>query len=393
MHQKNFYISRLIAAFLSGTIDAEELKELNRWREESTHNELLFQKICDSKNRDGHVAPSAVFNKKKGVNIILSRTILKRKQALFIRIMKYASVVIIPLIIISCLIALYNSSSTNELLSESNNVVKEIKPGESKAILTFENGEQIELQKDTEQTIADKNGTTIHINKTGLEYNQDTKTAPSEKETYNKIEIPRGGEYQLTLSDQSKVHLNTMSSLRFPIQFKNNKRVVELEGEAFFEVTPNSKPFIVKIKGMEIEVLGTSFNISAYSGENARTTLVNGTVKVIPENGSNERVLRPAEQAIFNYSSEEFEVKTVDVALYTSWINGKIYFKDQRLEDIMGALSRWYDMEVVYENSSTKEIRFGCNLNRYENITPFINLLEKTGKVRIKTQGKKIIIY
>lgn len=392
MHKHDFYISKLIAAYLSGTIDEEALKELNNWRKESNQNELLFQKIRNSKVLEDGSTPTPAFNKEEGIKKILSRTVIQRKRYNFLHLMKYVSLGLIPLLIITCLIVLYNSTPTTPLISETEETTKEIRPGESKAILTFENGEQIELVKDTEQTIENKDGTTIDINNAGLKYNTDTKAVSNEKETYNKLDIPRGGEYLLVLSDQSKVHLNTMSSLRFPVQFKNDKRIVELEGEAYFEVTPDSKPFIVRIKGMDIEVLGTSFNISAYTGEDAQTTLVNGSVRVIPEDKSNSRTLRPAEQATYNYTSKEIEVNKVDPSLYTSWINGKIHFKDQRLEDIMQSLSRWYDMEVVYENPQSKNIRFGCNLNRYQDIAPFIDLLEKTGKVNIKTQGKTIII-
>jgi len=393
MREYDFYISKLIADYLSGTIDEEALQDLNSWREESDQNELLFKKICNSKRIKNDIIQFPAFNKEKGKQTILSKTVVQQKKYTFLHFMKYASLMLIPLFVFIVLYLLQNSSSTIPLLSETQETTREIHPGESKAILTFENGEQIELLKETEQTIEGINGTTINIDKTGLKYNTDAETAPYEKEIYNKLDIPRGGEYLLVLSDQSKVHLNTMSSLRFPVQFKHDKRVVELEeGEAYFEITPSSKPFIVRIKGLDIEVLGTSFNVSAYTGENVQTTLVNGYVKVIPENERNGLILHPDEQAIYDYTSKEIEVNKVDASLYTSWINGKIHFKDRRLEDIMKSLSRWYDMEIIYENEQAKDIRFGCNLDRYQKITPFIDLLEETGKVKIKTQGKRIII-
>lgn len=392
MHKNDFYISKLIAAYLSETIDEKALKELNDWREESAQNELLFQQICNTNVLENRSTQAPAFNKAKGIEMILSRTAAQRRKQIFRHFMKYASLGLIPLLIVSLLIMLHNNPASTPLLTGMQETTRDILPGESKAILTFENGEQIELVSNTEQTIEDKDGTIINIDKAGLKYNTDTKAASGNKEFFNKLDIPRGGEYVLVLSDQSKVRLNAMSSLRFPVQFKNDKRIVELEGEAYFDVAPDNKPFIVRIKGVDIEVLGTSFNISAYTGENAQTTLVSGTIKLIPENSKHSRTLHPSEQATYNYSSKEIEVNKVDVSLYTSWINGKIYFKDQRLEDIMKSLSRWYDIEVLYENVQAKDIRFGCNLDRYQEIAPFIDLLEQTGKVKIKTQDKKIII-
>ena len=147
-----------------------------------------------------------------------------------------------------------------------------------------------------------------------------------------------------------------------------------------------------KTKGMKIEVLGTTFNISAYANEEYQTTLVSGSVKVQTENGSN-RILKPSEQACITPGSNQINVRNVDTAFYTSWIHGKINFKDQRLDDIMKTLARWYDMDVVYENEATKELRFGCYVNRYNEITPLVKLLEQTGRVTVTVEGKTIKIF
>lgn len=239
--------------------------------------------------------------------------------------------------------------------------------------------------------LKEKDGTIIQVDSTTLNYQQ-TPERTSDKLAYNKVNVPRGGEYQLTLSDGSKVQLNSMSSIRFPVQFAKDCRLVELEGEAYFEVSKTGQPFIVKTKGMNIEVLGTTFNISAYANEEYQTTLVNGSVRVQTEDGSN-RILKPSEQACITPGSNQINVRNVDTAFYTSWIHGKINFKDQRLEDIMKTLARWYDMEVIYENEATKDLRFGCYINRYNEITPLVNLLEQTGRVTITVEGKTIKIF
>ena len=267
-----------------------------------------------------------------------------------------------------------------------------ILPGAAKAILTLDNGETINLNKETADALQTIEGTNIQIDSTTLNYQLAQSTPARPKPIYNKVEIPRGGEYALVLSDGTKVHLNSMSSLRFPVAFTTGKREVELQGEAYFEVSKNGQPFIVNANGMQVEVLGTAFNISAYPNEEYQTTLVNGSVKVSAEKGES-LILKPSQQATIALGSNSIQVRTVDTSFYTSWVKGKINFKDQRLEDIMKTLSRWYDMNVVYENEKLKNIRFGCNLNRYEEITPFVKLLEKTEEVYVKIEGNTITFH
>ncbi len=230
------------------------------------------------------------------------------------------------------------------------------------------------------------------MDSTMLNYQVTSKTVPKNKPVYNKVETPRGGEYALLLSDGTKVHLNAMTSLRFPVTFDNGPRKVELEGEAYFEVCKTGQPFIVCTQGMQVEVLGTTFNISAYPQEEYQTTLVNGSVKVNTETGES-CILKPSQQATISLGNSSIQIRMVDAGFYTSWIKGKIHFKDQRLEDIMKILSRWYDMEVIFANEKIKDLRFGCNVDRYSEITPFVRLLEETQKVHVKVNNKTITFY
>lgn len=140
------------------------------------------------------------------------------------------------------------------------------------------------------------------------------------------METPRGGEYALLLSDGTKVHLNAMTSLRFPVTFDNGPRKVELEGEAYFEVCKTGQPFIVCTQGMQVEVLGTTFNISAYPQEEYQTTLVNGSVKVNTETGES-CILKPSQQATISLGNSSIQIRMVDAGFYTSWIKGKFISK------------------------------------------------------------------
>ena len=386
MINQHFYIARLIARYLSDEIEEEEQAELTRWRNESSENERLFREICKEENIKQNMQKRQTFHTEDGWEGVQRKIQRHRFRHRILNICKYAAIFIFPVAIAT--VAIYKSGNEPQPLSQ---VEEQIVPGGKKAVLILDNGEAIDLKSTSGVELKEKDGTVIQVDSTVLNYQQ-APARTSEKLAYNKVNVPRGGEYQLTLSDGSKVQLNSMSSIRFPVQFAQDCRLVELEGEAYFEVSKTGQPFIVQTKGMKIEVLGTSFNISAYANEEYQTTLVSGSVKVQTENGSN-RILKPSEQACITPGSNQINVRNVDTAFYTSWIHGKINFKDQRLDDIMKTLARWYDMDVVYENEATKELRFGCYVNRYNEITPLVKLLEQTGRVTVTVEGKTIKIF
>ena len=386
MINQRFYIARLIARYLSDEIGEEEQAELTRWRDESPENERLFQEICKEENIKQNMQKRQTFHAEDGWEGVQRKIQRHRFRHRILNICKYAAIFIFPVAIAT--VAIYKSGNEPQPLSQ---VEEQIVPGGKKAVLILDNGEAIDLKSTSGVELKEKDGTVIQVDSTVLNYQQ-APARTSEKLAYNKVNVPRGGEYQLMLSDGSKVQLNSMSSIRFPVQFAQDCRLVELEGEAYFEVSKTGQPFIVQTKGMKIEVLGTTFNISAYANEEYQTTLVSGSVKVQTENGSN-RILKPSEQACITPGSNQINVRNVDTAFYTSWIHGKINFKDQRLDDIMKTLARWYDMDVVYENEATKELRFGCYVNRYNEITPLVKLLEQTGRVTVTVEGKTIKIF
>lgn len=386
MINQHFYIARLIARYLSDEIGEEEQAELTRWRDESPENERLFQEICKEENIKQNMQKRQTFHAEDGWEGVQRKIQRHRFRHRILNICKYAAIFIFPVAIAT--VAIYKSGNEPQPLSQ---VEEQIVPGGKKAVLILDNGEAIDLKSTSGVELKEKDGTVIQVDSTVLNYQQ-APARTSEKLAYNKVNVPRGGEYQLMLSDGSKVQLNSMSSIRFPVQFAQDCRLVELEGEAYFEVSKTGQPFIVQTKGMKIEVLGTTFNISAYANEEYQTTLVSGSVKVQTENGSN-RILKPSEQACITPGSNQINVRNVDTAFYTSWIHGKINFKDQRLDDIMKTLARWYDMDVVYENEATKELRFGCYVNRYNEITPLVKLLEQTGRVTVTVEEKTIKIF
>lgn len=391
MVRKQFHIAELISRHLLGSLSPEEELELKDWRASSDRHEKLFRDICHTENIAKYCETSSAFNKEDAWKQ-LSRKFhrAKRRQRIFL-ISRYAAILLLPLFIGAFIWFLNVSGRKQEIARVDDLKEVVILPGEKKAMLTLESGETIDLNALPEKKLQEKDGTAIVINENALNYQsaQAGNVQDAEKEIHNKIEVPLGGEYALTLSDGTKVHLNAMSSLKFPVRFVNNCRVVELEGEGYFEVAKSDRPFLVKVGQMEVEVLGTTFNLSAYDGESRHATLVEGALKVSTSSGS--CLLKPSEQAYIEPDSDNLDVRKVDVMQYTSWVNGKIIFRDARLEEIMNSLSRWYDMDVLYKNPALKDFRFGCNVNRSESIAPFLELLKKTGKVDVDVNGKAVI--
>jgi transmembrane sensor len=202
---------------------------------------------------------------------------------------------------------------------------------------------------------------------------------------YNEIEIPRGGEYQLTLSDGTKVWLNSETTIKFPVVFSSNSREVYLlNGEAYFDVTENkNSPFIVHTSKMDVNVLGTSFNVRAYSDEKeTTTTLVSGKVQVREADSKAEYTITPNEQASLTGSG--MNIRKVDVNRYIAWKNGRIFFEGNTLEEIFNDLGRWYDIEVDFEDSAASDLRFSVDVERYDNLSEILEILELTQKVEFK---------
>lgn len=388
MINQYFEIARLIAKQISGELDKEEQIRLENWRKESPENERLFEEIRNEENITANLRRRNSFNTDMGWEKVNEGIHKYRFRKRVLRICRYAAMLAMPLVIAALV--------TFQIINENRNdktiaATEQILPGSTKATLTLDNGEIVDLIATKGERLEESDGTLIKIDSATLNYKHGANAADG-KIAYNKVSVPRGGEYKLVLSDGTRIHLNSMSSLRYPVSFGSKTRQVELDGEAYFEVSKTGQPFIVNANGMDVEVLGTTFNLSVYKDEPRQTTLVSGSVRVRTGNG-NSRIIKPSQQASIAPGANQIDVRTVDTAFYTSWIHGKIKFKDQRLEDIMKTLSRWYDMDIVYADKEAKNLRFGCYVNRYEDISPLLELLRNTGSVKIETKGKTIKIH
>jgi ferric-dicitrate binding protein FerR (iron transport regulator) len=210
---------------------------------------------------------------------------------------------------------------------------------------------------------------------------------------YNAITTPKGRQYQLTLADGSKVWLNAASSIRYPTAFPGNERVVEITGEAYFEITPDRiKPFRVFVKGMEVQVLGTHFNINSYDDEaTIKTTLLEGSVKVKMNN--NTRLLLPGQQAQISSNAGDGDIKVVkdiDLAVVMAWKNGYFSFDKTDLGAVMRQISRWYIVDIIY-TGKIPDRKFGGEISRNNNLSEVLKILEES-KVKFRIEGAKIFV-
>lgn len=264
----------------------------------------------------------------------------------------------------------------------------EILPGESLAYLQIDN--QIKIDLSVQDTLLLFQQVKAQVDSGQLVYSN-TESDHSKIETHT-INVPSKGEYFVQLSDGTKVWINSESSLKFKSKFTGKQRVVDLDGEAYFEVAKNpDNPFIVRTANTFVKVLGTKFNIKAYADEDyTYTTLNEGKVKLIMD--ENQQLLAPNEQIIFDKKNHQYTKKLVDASIYSAWTQGQFVFKDERLEDILNSLSRWYGVEVFYKHALQKEERFSISVNRYDEIQPLLNHLELTGGIHLEINKSALVV-
>ncbi|WP_428329403.1 FecR family protein [Mucilaginibacter sp.] len=293
------------------------------------------------------------------------------------------------------LLTVYNTNSlksTNKLIAKQKATV--IVPGGQKAILTMGNGKTIVLDSAANGLLA-KTGTSnvLKTHNGQIIYNTGaTANDAADEVSYNTLSTPKGGEYQVVLPDGTKVWLNAASSITYPVAFVGNERRVKLTGEAYFEVAKNkSKPFYVKMNNdVEVKVLGTHFNIAAYSDDaEITTTLLEGSVQITKNKA--QSLLSPGQQAVINYKSDNIAVSEANIDDAMAWKNGYFIFNDDNITGIMKKISRWYDVDVEYKGTIPDQ-NFGGTFHRSKSITELLHHLEKIGKIHFKVSGRRITV-
>jgi transmembrane sensor len=268
-----------------------------------------------------------------------------------------------------------------------------ISPGTNKAILTLDNGDQIVLGDNNHYE-----NEILKSNQNKISYSNSSKL--SDNIAFNILSVPRGGQFRLTLQDGTNIFLNSGSKIKYPVKFKKGeKREVELYyGEAYFDVSDskinNGSEFSVITKSQVIRVLGTQFNIKAYSEDKfIATTLVEGKIKV--RSGTSELNMKPNQQSLVELNKNNIQISEVDIQTQIAWINGLFSFEEESLESIILTLSRWYNFEYVFEEEKSKNYLFTGTLERTKSIKDILSLIEKTSssnEIKFKINNNKITV-
>ena len=373
-----------LIAFLSGELDEREEENVRVWLEASQENRNAYESLMKDYLRIRWVQEDVHIREEQAKKIIFSS--LKKKRNLTPYYGVAASIAVLLIVTLFFFIR-----EDKQVVSEKL-VVSEIKPIQSKAMLVLSTGEQIQLTKST-QKIQEQDGSVLKIDSVmGVQYDA-LSTQRVEKPIYNKIVVPRGGEYFVTLSEGTKVWLDADSELEYPVFFSGDFREVKLKGNAYFCVTKkNDKPFVVRAGEFSLKVYGTEFNVNAYDLQNIETVLVNGSIGFKANISTPERMMAPNELAVSDSRTGQSEIHQVDIYPYIAWKIHNIVFVNERLESIMEKMARWYDVTVFFQDESLKDLRFDCNMRRYADIRDLFFFLEKTSNARFALNGRTGVI-
>lgn len=382
------YIQELSKKWLNGTITEMEKQEYDQWYSSFKDDEVYGLTEKDMEFLKDKVYKSIVKKEDLKKEKVEEKVDLARKT-------KRKSIVIMLAASISLFILsgsyLYFS---NQVSKDSEKLLYvSIEPGKDKATLSLENGIVYDLDSLNAGEILQNNGVRIEKSEKGeLIYSLiDTKCIDSKQALINTVATPRGGQYKLRLPDSSLVWLNAASSLKFPTIFAEDSRIVELSGEAYFEVSKDqNRPFKVLTGKETVEVLGTRFNVNSYDNEvTSMTTLVEGKVKVsIPDTES--KILHPGQQ-ISVHQKKGIKVYNVNIQEAVAWKNGEFMFNNEDIKSAMRKVSRWYDVEFVYE-TNVENVPIWGSISRYENIQEVLKIIELTEAAHFRIEGRRIYV-
>ena len=318
----------------------------------------------------------------------LERDIYKRKsRRMTLRWSVAASIILLVGLFVGRTVNEWRDIDEARMLAE----VEKSTPG-VKAELILSTGERVMLDRKNTAIESVKEMGIRNDSVTGLNYA--TAKVEGEGDVYNTMRIPVGGFYQLALSDGSRVWLNSMTELRFPVTFTGEQRKVYLTGEAYFEVAHDSEhPFIVETPdGMEVEVYGTEFNMNTYQKGVVQTVLVKGKVGIRGNLSEKEVMLAPEQMAVYEAETGKIQVDNVDPYKYVAWKDGEFVFERETIEEIMERLGRWYDVKVFYTDESLKQKRFTGVISRYANIEQVLHLIEGPATLRFEVKGNVVTV-
>ena len=387
MLSKEEHIARLIFLHIQGMTDNVQEKELNEWRSVSPRHEELFQRMLSSEHVEKSISRFVKTEEEEERGWWqLQQRARSGRSVRKIKWFPYAAAIVL-ILSVGGVFYFSGDKEQTEILPIAKNEVQV--PG-SRAVLILPDGRKVDLENEVLRSDLAQSDSLLLVSARSLKYRDID--SPDTTEIFHTLEIPRGGEYLLTLSDGTMIYLNSESTLSFPVKFQGKERKVYLTGEAYFKVAKNTEhPFVVTAGELEVLVTGTTFGVRAYKDEkDIQTTLESGQVTVRVEGKSVKLV--PNKQVLFNKSTMGLEVRDVDVDLYLAWADGRLVYDNCPLEKILTDLGRWYNIDVFYSRDELRSYQFSLNMKKNEEFTQVLELIGKTGEVQFEIKDNTVIV-
>lgn len=362
----------LLEKFHNGSATTEELGELDRWYDSFENDPRLTAEY--SKERLAAAREGMLHNIRKSANTEIQQ--LKKGKTL----LRKGMVSVVSISVIAAAFFIWKTAPT---LNDTSSKL-DVMPGKDVAILTLSNGKQFDLNLAKNGRIYSAKGLEITKESNGVLRYHAWQTSGHDSLEMNTLTTPSGGQFRVILADGTRVWLNAMSSLTYPSRFLGYKRPVSLNGEAYFEVAKDKeKPFDVNTANEHVEVLGTHFNINAYTDERLqRTTLLEGSVRVTNKQQTTQVTIKPGQQA--EGAAGELKISNVDAAASSSWKDGVFVFNHTEIHPLMRQLSRWYNIDVIYQGD-IKTRTFSGSIDRSYTLLQVLDVL-KISKVNFKIE-------
>lgn len=370
--------------YLSEESSLSDSREVEQWIELSAENRLYFERF-----RRDYLLMRWTFRSQliRGFDFDRIRKRLRHKLSLPL----WSRIAAVAVFLLGGGLASWLVLSPDRSGQPGEQVTAIIEPGKPQATLVLSSGMSVPISA-VNTELKEEDGTSIKIDDSGeVCYKSDQSTGPEAvAPVYNMMQIPRGGEFALSLDDGTKVWLNSDTELKYPVRFAGGERLVYLRGEAYFKVAKDTRrAFIVVVDDIRVKVFGTEFNVNTHNEGEIETVLVEGSVGVGKDS---EILLKPSEKAEYVKTTGDINVQVVDVLPYIAWKDGSFIFQQENLGIIMEKLTLWYDIEVCYENENLKNIRLSGDMKRYKEINDLLYFFEKSSDAIFRIEGRTVFV-
>lgn len=384
-------INSIIHDQLLGQLSEEEEKRLQVWIESSLENKKNYESLMQDTDLSERYRQFATVDEEQAWKKFQEKHFQVRgihRRMLW----RYAAIFMIPIIIGAAIwVGMWRNADTVPVRVQDDQLamIRSEKMGKQKATLVLAGGQEIELKSASHQSLQDS---TI-LPKLSPEAMEETQSENGDVTATdnNKLVTYDDSEFWLTFEDGTKVHLNYNTTLKYPSHFSAASRTVYLDGEAYFQIAKDDRPFRVITANGIVKQYGTSFNVNTHVAGVTKVVLVEGAISVLPNQGD-EHKIHPGELAVLNGVTQDVQISKVDIEPYIAWNSGRFVFDNCSLETLMEVISRWYDKKIMFEDEDIKTIRFTGDLDRYGSIIPILKAIQRVTHLEMDVEGEAIII-